>query len=71
MNTPKRRRGRPHKKEEDKLIGRRVSMTRNDWDVIDEYLSNKRLSLNHLMIDIAEILLPINHQKEVQCESGQ
>jgi hypothetical protein len=71
MNTPKRRRGRPHKKEEDKLIGRRVSMTQNDWDVIDEYISNKRLTLNHLMIDIAEIILLINHKEENQCESGQ
>ena len=71
MNTEKRLRGRPHKREEDKLIGRRISMTQNDWDSIDEYISDKNLTINQFMMDISEVVLLINSGKVAPCESEQ
>ena len=48
MNTNKlvttRKRGRPFKKEEHKLIGRRVSMTRSQWDQLDAFMYDTRFS---------------------------
>jgi hypothetical protein len=48
MNTEKRLRGRPHKKEEDKLIGRRISMIQANWDLIDEFIEERDMSLSEL-----------------------
>lgn len=49
MNIENKRRGRPHKLEEDKLIGRRVSMEMIYWDVLDEFLADKDLDLADLI----------------------
>lgn len=57
MNTEKKLSGRPHKKEEDKLIGRRVSIEVEHWDIIDEFLSEQGASLKDLLrLNAAAIL---------------
>ena len=48
MNTEKKLRGRPHKLEEDKLIGRRISMIQANWDSIDEFIEERDMSLSEL-----------------------
>jgi len=67
MNTEKRRRGRPHKREEDKLIGRRVSMVQNNWDIIDDFLDYQDMDLNDLFeyLSIAIAVATSREEEEV------
>ena len=53
MNTEKKLRGRPHKKEEEKLIGRRVSIEAEYWGVIDDFIDNQEINLAELLRIIA------------------
>jgi len=46
-------------------------MTQNDWDSIDEYISDKSLTMNQFMMDISEVVLLINSGKVAPCESEQ
>ena len=71
MNTEKKLRGRPHKKEEDKLIGRRISMIKSEWDSIDEFLLSDHMKMNELFHGVASALAAINIRGEEPCESGQ
>lgn len=49
MNTEKKQRGRPHKREEDKLFGRRISMEKVYWDVIDDFLESQNMDISDLL----------------------
>lgn len=71
MNTEKKQRGRPHKLEADKLIGRRISMVQARWDAIDAYLTREEAKLNELFYGVSEALEIIMRQEEGErCESG-
>ena len=71
MNTEKKQRGRPHKLDEDKLIGRRVSMVQARWDAIDAFLLTDGVKLNELFHGVSEALAIIMRREEgEQCESG-
>jgi hypothetical protein len=61
MNTEKKLRGRPHKKEEDKLIGRRVSMELDYWNIIDDFLANKEFDLADLLRFISIAIYKANN----------
>jgi hypothetical protein len=50
MNTDKKGRGRPLKSEEDKLIGRRISMTQSEWDIVDYFCFKNGINLGDLMV---------------------
>lgn len=50
MNTDKKVRGRPLKSEEDKLIGRRISMTQAEWDIVDYFCFKNEINLGDLMV---------------------
>jgi len=65
MNTEKRRRGRPHKREEDKLIGRRVSMVQNNWDIIDDFLDHQDMDLNDLFEYLSVAIAVATSREEV------
>lgn len=65
MNTEKRRRGRPHKREEDKLIGRRVSMVQNNWDIIDDFLDHQDMELNDLFEYLSVAIAVATSREEV------
>lgn len=65
MNTEKRRRGRPHKREEDKLIGRRVSMVQNNWDIIDDFLDHQDMELNDLFEYLSIAIAVATSREEV------
>lgn len=45
----KKLRGRPLKREEDKLIGRRISMVQNGWDIIDEFCELNDVTLEEFL----------------------
>lgn len=61
MNIEKKRRGRPHKLEGDKLIGRRVSMEMVYWDVLDDFLADKELDLADLIRYISIVIHKTNN----------
>ena len=65
MNTEKRRRGRPHKREEDKLVGRRVSMVQNNWDIIDDFLDHQDMELNDLFEYLSVAIAVATSREEV------
>jgi hypothetical protein len=64
MNTEKKLRGRPHKLEEDKLIGRRVSVEQAYWDIIDDFLVEKEVDLAELFRLIGVAIYKANKAKE-------
>ena len=65
MNAEKKLRGRPHKLEEDKLIGRRVSVEMDYWDVIDDFLVDQEMDLADLFRLIAKAVYAANAIREV------
>jgi len=65
MNAEKKLRGRPHKLEEDKLIGRRVSVEMDYWDVIDDFLVDQEMDLADLFRLIAKAIYAANAIREV------
>lgn len=52
-NTMKKGRGRPLKNEEDKLIGRRISLTSAEWEIIDYFCDKNAINLGDLMVVLA------------------
>jgi hypothetical protein len=64
MNTEKKLRGRPHKLEEDKLIGRRVSMEQAYWDIIDDFLEEQEVDLADLFRIIGVAIYKANNAEE-------
>jgi hypothetical protein len=64
MNTEKKLRGRPHKLEEDKLIGRRVSMEQAYWDVLDDFLEEQEVDLVDLLRIIGVAIYKANNVEE-------
>ena len=58
INTmEKKLRGRPLKREEDKLIGRRISMVQNNWDLIDEFCELNNVTVGEFLTDLFGALL--------------
>ena len=53
----KKLRGRPLKREQDKLIGRRISMVQNNWDLIDEFCELNNVTVGEFLTDIFGALL--------------
>ena len=70
MNAEKRLRGRPHKLEEDKLIGRRVSVEMDYWDVIDDFLVDQEMDLADLFRLIAKAIYAANAIREVKTHAN-
>jgi hypothetical protein len=70
MNTEKKLRGRPHKLEEDKLIGRRVSVEMDYWDVIDDFLVDQEMDLADLFRVIAKAIYAANAIREVDIHAN-
>jgi len=70
MNTEKKLRGRPHKLEEDKLIGRRVSVEMDYWDVIDHFLIDQEMDLADLFRLIAKAVYAANAIREVKTHAN-
>lgn len=70
MNTEKKLRGRPHKLEEDKLIGRRVSVEMDYWDVIDDFLVDQEMDLADLFRLIAKAIYTANSMWEVKTHAN-
>ena len=66
MNMKKKLRGRPHKLEEDKLIGRRVSVEMDYWDVIDDFLVDQEMDIADLFRLIAKAIYAANAIREVK-----
>ena len=64
MNTEKKLRGRPHKREEDKLFGRRVSMEKVCWDVVDDFLTSQNMDLSDLLRYVATAIHVANNKGE-------
>jgi hypothetical protein len=60
----KKLRGRPLKLEEDKLIGRRISMVQSRWDIIYQFCSMNDVTLNELFCDVSEALSGMMDGKE-------
>jgi len=55
-NTIKKGRGRPLKNEEDKLIGRRISLTASEWEIIDYFCEKNGINLGDLMVVLSSDL---------------
>jgi hypothetical protein len=55
-NTIKKGRGRPLKNEEDKLIGRRISLTSAEWEIIDYLCDKNAINPGDLMVVLANDL---------------
>ena len=60
----KKLRGRPLKLEEDKLIGRRISMVQSRWDIVDRFCEINEVTLSELFCDVSEALLGMTDGKE-------
>jgi hypothetical protein len=60
----KKLRGRPLKLEEDKLIGRRISMVQSRWDIVYQFCAMNDVTLNELFCDVSEALLGMMDGKE-------
>jgi hypothetical protein len=60
----KKLRGRPLKLEEDKLIGRRISMVQSRWDIVDRFCEINEVMLNELFCDVSEALSDMIHREE-------
>ena len=62
MNTTvKKGRGRPLKHDADKLIGRRISLTKNEWNIVDEFCENNEINLGDLVMVVSETIKKNNH----------
>ena len=70
MNAEKKLRGRPRKLEEDKLIGRRVSVEMDYWDVIDDFLVDQEMDLADLFRLIAKAIYTANSMWEVKTHAN-
>lgn len=70
MKKEKRLRGRPLKNEEDKLIGRRVSVEIDYWDVIDDFLVDQEMDLADLFRLIAKAIYAANSIREVKTHAN-
>ena len=60
----KKLRGRPLKLEEDKLIGRRISMVQSRWDIVYKFCAINDVTLNELFCDVSEALSGMTNRKE-------
>ena len=60
----KKLRGRPLKLEEDKLIGRRISMVQSRWDIVYQFCAINEVTLNELFCDVSETFSDILHGEE-------
>jgi len=60
----KKLRGRPLKLDEDKLIGRRISMVQSRWDIVDRFREINEITTNELFCDVSEALFEMMHRKE-------
>ena len=60
----KKLRGRPLKLEEDKLIGRRISMVQSRWNIIYQFCAINDVTLNELFCDVSEALSGMMDGKE-------
>jgi hypothetical protein len=60
----KKLRGRPLKLEEDKLIGRRISMVQSRWDIVYQFCAMNDVTLNELFCDVSEALSGMMDGKE-------
>lgn len=60
----KKLRGRPLKLEEDKLIGRRISMVQSRWDIVYQFCAMSDVTLNELFCDVSEALSGMMDGKE-------
>ena len=60
----KKLRGRPLKLDEDKLIGRRISMVQGRWDIVDRFCEINEVTLSELFCDVSEALLGMTDGKE-------
>ena len=60
----KKLRGRPLKLEENKLIGRRISMVQSRWDIVYQFCAVNDVTLNELFCDVSEALLNMIHREE-------
>ena len=52
-NTTKQGRGRPLKDDKDKLVGRRISLTSAEWEIIDYFCDKNEINLGDLMVVLA------------------
>ena len=60
----KKLRGRPLKLDEDKLIGRRISMVQSRWDIVDRFREINGINTNELFCDVSEALFEMMHREE-------
>ena len=60
----KKLRGRPLKQEEDKLIGRRISMVQSRWDIVYQFCAINDVTLNELFYDVSEALSDMIQREE-------
>jgi hypothetical protein len=60
----KKLRGRPLKLDEDKLIGRRISMVQGRWDIVDRFCEINEVTLNELFCDVSETFSDMLHGEE-------
>ena len=63
----KKLRGRPLKREEDKLIGRRISMVKAAWDTIDLLCAKNQMTIEGLLyVTCAAMCIDAQNQTENQ-----
>lgn len=63
----KKLRGRPLKQEQDKLIGRRISMVKAGWDTIDLLCAKNQMTIEGLLyIACASMCMDDQNQQENQ-----
>ena len=63
----KKLRGRPLKREQDKLIGRRISMVKAGWDTIDLLCAKHDMTIEGLLyITCASMCIDAQNQPEIQ-----
>ena len=61
----KKLRGRPLKREQDKLIGRRISMVKAGWDVIDILCAKNQMTIEGLLyVTCAAMCIDAQNQPE-------
>jgi hypothetical protein len=63
----KKLRGRPLKQEKDKLIGRRISMVQDAWDIIDILCTTNKMTVEGLLyMTCAAMCIDAQNQTENQ-----
>ena len=63
----KKLRGRPLKRDEDKLIGRRISMVQDAWDAIDMLCHINKMTVEGLLyLTCAALAIDAQNQPETQ-----